>query len=670
MGTVYRARDPILDRPVALKTIASKALEKADVRARFEREARAAARLQHPNIVTIYELGETGGVLFIAMELLEGMDLTEAMTPADRLTLQQKLRVTIDICRGLDFAHKRGVLHRDVKPANVRILKDGSLKIVDFGIARVDDQAMTQTGIVLGTPGYMAPETLRGTPVDHRADMWAVGIVLYELLAGKRPFQADSFASLAYKIVFEPPPPLALPDAPPGLVEVLGQALAKPAADRFRDLAQMADALEVVLGLTPSGERPPTPDARREAVTSHVDLARQLFALDDLEAALHEARCAQALDPSNAYVLALLHDIDGRLGTSPDSGAAIAASATLPAAPTPLPTAAPALTVPVAAAPLGLCALVKAKGAAAFREIALFGEPPNTSTSALAPDADRFALAGTDGAIRLWSLRTRTRVAALRSQMHQRTGHDAVALSLAFSRDGRFLASGHVDGAVRLWDLGSGQEVPAKLKHEAMVAAVAFAPNGATLASGGMDSNLKLWDVAKALAGEARRELHRQPFGVTALCYAGAEGQLLVTGHAKAVLRVVDAKSGRLVATLRGPEAQISLLVPSLDGRRIAALSQDRTIRLFDLESRAETLSVPGHRTKQTTALSFFPDGPLAASVALDNAVVIWDLASHASVATFWGPAGESYLGLALTRDAQLAAALNDGRIRLWGPAG
>ncbi len=666
MGTVYRARDPILDRPVALKTIASKALEKADVRARFEREARAAARLQHPNIVTIFELGETGGVLFIAMELLEGVDLAEAMTPPDRLSLPQKLRITIDMCRGLDFAHKRGVLHRDVKPANVRILKDGTLKIVDFGIARVDDQAMTQTGVVLGTPGYMAPETLRGTPVDHRADMWAVGVVLYELLAGRRPFQADSFASLAYQIVFEPPPPLLAPGAlPPGLVEVLGQALAKSPADRFRDLAQMADALEVVLGLTPSGERPPTPDARREAVTSHIALARQLFALEDLEAALNEARRAQALDPSNAHVVALLSDIDRRLGGTSEGVAPIAV-----AAPTPLPTAAPPLTAPVPAAPPSLCLLVKTKGAAAFREVALFGEPPNTATSLLAPDADRFALAGTDGAIRLWSLRTRTRVAALRSEMHQRAGHDAVALSLAFSRDGRFLASGHVDGAVRLWDLGSGREVPVKLKHEAMVAAVAFAPSGATLASGGMDSNLKLWDVRAALAGEARRELHRQPFGVTALCYAGAQGQLLVTGHAKAVLRVVDAKSGRLVATLRGPEAQISLLVPSLDGRRIAALSQDRTIRLFDLESRAETLNLAGHRTRQTTALTFFPDGPLAASVALDNAVFIWDLASRAPVATFWGPAGESYLGLALAREAQLAAALSDGRIRLWGPAG
>src|SRR5688572_17538579 len=144
MGTVYRARDPALDRVVALKTISARSLEKADVRARFEREARAAARLQHPNIVTIFELGEVDGVLYIAMELLEGSDLSQLMRPPERLSASHKLRLAIEICRGLDYAHKRGVLHRDVKPANVRVLNDGSLKIVDFGIARLDDAALTQ----------------------------------------------------------------------------------------------------------------------------------------------------------------------------------------------------------------------------------------------------------------------------------------------------------------------------------------------------------------------------------------------------------------------------------------------------------------------------------------------------------------------------------------------
>ena len=192
MGTVYRARDPILDRPVALKTISAELAANPEFLGRFQREARAAARLTHPNIVTVYELGDVAGVPFIAMELLEGLDLVEAMSPPGRLPLDEKLRIMVEVCRGLDYAHKRGVIHRDVKPANVRLLASGAVKLVDFGIARLGESTLTQTGILLGTPSYLAPEVVAGGRVDHRADMWAVGVILYELLSGERPFTATT----------------------------------------------------------------------------------------------------------------------------------------------------------------------------------------------------------------------------------------------------------------------------------------------------------------------------------------------------------------------------------------------------------------------------------------------------------------------------------------------
>src|SRR5262245_52108027 len=297
MGTVYRARDPILDRLVALKTVSQGLLSKAETFQRFQREAQAAARLQHRNIVTIYELGEWQGLLFIAMELLEGMDLAQAMVPADRLSLHQKVQIVVDICRGLDFAHKRGVVHRDVKPANVRILLDGTVKLVDFGIARVEDSSMTQTGLILGTPSYISPEILAGGRVDHRADMWAVGIVLYEVLSGKLPYEGSTIAALVYKIVHEPPPPLDCSwlGLPPQLGGIVARALAKDPAQRYLDMAEMAGDLQQAMGLAGGLETPLFGAAREQAYRRELQDAQRLLAENDLERALESARRARAL---------------------------------------------------------------------------------------------------------------------------------------------------------------------------------------------------------------------------------------------------------------------------------------------------------------------------------------------------------------------------------------
>ncbi|OFV86583.1 MAG: hypothetical protein A2V74_04600 [Acidobacteria bacterium RBG_16_70_10] len=255
----------------------------------------------------------------------------------------------------------------------------------------------------------------------------------------------------------------------------------------------------------------------------------------------------------------------------------------------------------------------------------------------------------------------------LRTDLHQRTGHDAAALRLAFSPDGSLLASGHVDGAVHLWDMARGEEVPVRLRHEQGVGAVAFSPDGVTLATGSLDSNLRLWDVGAALSGEARRELIRQPAGVTALAWAGG-GEWILTGHTSRVLRLMDMR-GRLLATLRGPEALVNLLVLSPDGQHVAVASQDKTVRLFDLASR-EQVAVLGGLRRPATSVCFLADGLFLATVSQDNAVQLWDLEAHKATAALWGPADESFVGLALFGEANhLAAALADGRIRLWGPA-
>jgi len=260
MGVVYKALDPHIERTVAIKTMRKDLLD-ADLAeqfmARFRNEARAAGRLHHPNIIAIYEYGEDDSVAYIAMEYVEGIGLRECLNRGMRFDLQQVAAMMTQLLQALEFAHAQGVVHRDIKPANLILTSAGALKIADFGIARIDATTLTMTGMVMGTPTYMAPEQCRGLPSDHRADLFSAGVVLYELLTGVRPF-VGSMESVAYKICHEPARraseicPFALP---PAIDALLDRALAKDAGDRFPDARAFALALRVACG-EPSEVRP------------------------------------------------------------------------------------------------------------------------------------------------------------------------------------------------------------------------------------------------------------------------------------------------------------------------------------------------------------------------------------------------------------------------------
>ena len=216
MGVVFKGRDPLIGRAVAVKTITSGVAESVDLLERFYREARAAGGLQHPNIVTIYEMAESGGAPFIAMEYLEGESLEKLIARKAALPLPTKVGYIVQACRALDYAHRRGIVHRDVKPANIMVTRDAMVKVVDFGIARIADTSKTQTGALLGTLAYMPPEQLRGQAADARADVWAMGVVLYELLAYRRPFTGENHAALLLSILQDEPRPVKelLPECP------------------------------------------------------------------------------------------------------------------------------------------------------------------------------------------------------------------------------------------------------------------------------------------------------------------------------------------------------------------------------------------------------------------------------------------------------------------------
>lgn len=304
MGIVYRGEDERLGRLVALKTMNADVASDPNLVKRFYREAQAAAKLTHPNIVTIYEIDESNGIPFIAMEFLEGDNLQKLIANRHDLPLLKKLQIIIDSCKGLEHAHQAGIVHRDVKPANIVVLKNGQVKIVDFGIARLGASAMTQTGVVLGTIMYMSPEQVQGQPVDQRSDIFSLGVVLYELLSYHTPFPGEDVPSILFKILNEPPEPITqfIPQCPAQLEQIIHRALAKDREQRYQtnedfgfDLQRVADGL------------------KRETEEVYLDQGKRSLQAGDFTVAKESLQKVLEIDSSNEVAKALLAEVRDRV---------------------------------------------------------------------------------------------------------------------------------------------------------------------------------------------------------------------------------------------------------------------------------------------------------------------------------------------------------------------
>ena len=262
MATVFKAHDPGIGRDVAIKFLHATLCEDAEYRGRFLREARAAGGLSHPNIVTVHDVGEIEGRPYMAMELLHGEPLSDLMDGGKRLPLREVVIMGVQLARALDYAHTHRIVHRDIKPGNiVRLKGTNTIKVTDFGIAHMEStgssEQRTRVGDVLGTPQYMSPEQTQGEKLDGRSDLFSVGIVLYQMLTGQRPFQGDSLVALAVKIAKEDPPPIEKlrPDVPASLRRVVERCLAKAPDRRFQTGQELSDALTRVLAELDEAER-------------------------------------------------------------------------------------------------------------------------------------------------------------------------------------------------------------------------------------------------------------------------------------------------------------------------------------------------------------------------------------------------------------------------------
>jgi len=268
MGVVYKAKDPKIDRVVAVKTITARMDSDPELRERFRLEARSAAQISHKNVITIFDYDEVDGLAYLVMEFLQGVDLKTKIDRRETMSLQTKLRIIAEIAEGLGHAHRMGIVHRDVKPGNVFITHTGQVKILDFGLARVVSSELTRSGVAVGTPAYMSPEQLRAERVDQRSDIFSAGVVFYELLTYSNPFHGDSDFAISMKIVQADPAPIEAldPNVPPEIAKIVHRALQKDPARRYQNFDELLTDLSGAPRSVAESSQEPREDYKSDGV--------------------------------------------------------------------------------------------------------------------------------------------------------------------------------------------------------------------------------------------------------------------------------------------------------------------------------------------------------------------------------------------------------------------
>jgi len=556
MGVVYKARQPSLHRFVALKVLPPDKVSLPGFESRFEREARALAALTHPNIVGVHDFGKEGSLYFMALEYVEGQSLRELL--AERpLSRDEVLQFLDQVCDALEYAHRAGVVHRDIKPGNILIGPTGRVKICDFGLAKMLDPSlppMTQSGMALGTMHYMAPEQMENArEADPRADIYSTGVLVYEMLTGKLPGNRR-----------DPPSRSALqPDL--DLDRPVLRALAKNPGERYAAMAEFKEDIH----------KSAAPPGRREGSRRLWIALTAAFLVAGGGLGLGWKWIRKPAAPSAPP--AASHPRPHLLTEHNPGGAAVVFS--------------PDRSF-IAAASYRDIDLRRAADSTILRT--LVGHTAWVTCVAIHPDGSTLASGCHDGTIKQWSVQDGRELRTL-------SGHAQDVLCLTFSPDGKSLASGDAAGIVKLWNETGGTTFD---ESPGMVLALAYSPDGSILAVGSDGGAIRLWNrPQRRLVG--RLDGHRG--AIRSLAFRG-DGGRLASASEDGTIRLWDVEKRELVQTLAGHAQTVCTVAFDAQGDRLGSGGRDKTARIWDLKAGSVPKSYPA-RTGWVVAVTFRGDG-------------------------------------------------------------
>jgi WD40 repeat protein/tRNA A-37 threonylcarbamoyl transferase component Bud32 len=667
MGVVYKARQTKLNRLVAVKMILSGAHAGSEERQRFLTEAEAVARLQHPNIVQIHEIGEAGGYAFFSLEFCPGGPLAAKLNGTP-LPAQEAARLVEALARAVQAAHEAGVVHRDLKPANVLLLADGTPKITDFGLAKKLEGGAGQTasGAILGTPSYMAPEQAEGKSgkVGPAADVYALGAVLYELLTGRPPFKAATALDTVLQVLSEEPVPprRLLPRLPRDLETICLKCLHKEprkryasAADLVADLRRFQEGEPIRARAVGRAERAWRWCRRNPAVAGLLTAVAATLVLGVCVASLFAVWARRNANQAQAAADQARKDRD-QARNERDRAEWLVYGGQITLAHQEWKYGDGALAWHhLENCPLDLRGWEYDYLYTLFNsnQRTLRGHLDPVRCVAYSPDGTRLASAGSDQAIKVWDVATGEEAFTL-------WGHTGAVNGVAFSADGRRLVSGSDDRTVKVWDAETGRELLTLSGQRSRVTSVAFDPDNKLVAGGGDDGTVNVWE---ADTGQAKPWLLRHKGRVNGVAFS-PDGKWLASASRDSLVNVWDMETGRPALPFKGGEDAVYCVAFSPDGQYLAAANQ-LEIMVWDLKTREKTHSF--HDDQGTFySLAFSPDSRRLASGNSSDVIKVWDLGKGEASLSLKGHR-DAVISVAFSPDGQhLASGSSDRTVKVW----